>query len=121
MKKYKPTELDEYVRLEDGQYQKLIWGKPSTLMKKDENKWLAFKAHIVKSKLPMPHARYMDEETRVGYRYMQSCYWFFDETYAAMIQNAKWHVQTFPINESAIKSMMNEGLIYVAGRCKPGH
>ena len=63
----------------------------------------------------------MDEDTRVGYRYMQSCYWDNQDSYEAMINHQKWAVKTFPISEESVKSIMNEGLIYVGGRCKPGH
>jgi hypothetical protein len=38
-----------------------------------------------------------------------------------MIQNQKWYASTFPINEKALKCLMDEGMIYVMGRCKPGH
>jgi len=38
MKSYKPLSDDEYVLL-DGKYQKLIWGKPSSLAVKDEKIW----------------------------------------------------------------------------------
>ena len=70
-----PLDKDEIVRLIDGQYQKLIWGKPSRLFKKDEQKWEGFKQYIKENKLTFPESYYMDEDSRVGYRFMQSCYW----------------------------------------------
>ena len=65
----------------------MIWGKPSRLFAKDEKKWLEFKEYIKSNKLPMPDERYMDEDTRLGYRFMQATYWDNQDTYEAMINN----------------------------------
>jgi hypothetical protein len=64
MKAYKPNDIDEFIRLEDGKYQKLIFGKPSTLYKKDERIWEAFKKWIKDEKKTVPCERFMNEETR---------------------------------------------------------
>ena len=74
MKSYKPLSDDEYVLL-DGKYQKLIWGKPSSLAVKDEKIWRQFIEWIAYKKVPMPAEKYMNEDTRVGYRILSSCYW----------------------------------------------
>lgn len=42
MRNYKPRDIDEFIRLADGKYQKLILGKPSRIYPKDEMKWKAF-------------------------------------------------------------------------------
>ena len=42
MRNYRPSETDEFIRLEGDKYQKLIWGKPSRLFAQDEKKWKEF-------------------------------------------------------------------------------
>jgi hypothetical protein len=74
MKNYKPLPQDELVKL-DNEYQKLIWGKPSTLYPKDAKVWKDFKEWITYKKLPLPCEKFMNEDTRVGYRILSCCHW----------------------------------------------
>ena len=53
----------------------MVWGKPSTLYKKDERVWDGFKDYIINKKLTRPDEKFMDEETRKGYRFLQCCNW----------------------------------------------
>lgn len=67
---YEPDVKDTFISNKSGDYQRLIWGEPQELKEREIERWEGFMEYIEENKLdPLPDY-YMNEETKMGYRFL---------------------------------------------------
>eukprot|EP00356_Strombidium_inclinatum_P017041 CAMPEP_0170482512 /NCGR_PEP_ID=MMETSP0208-20121228/2500_1 /TAXON_ID=197538 /ORGANISM="Strombidium inclinatum, Strain S3" /LENGTH=154 /DNA_ID=CAMNT_0010755359 /DNA_START=89 /DNA_END=556 /DNA_ORIENTATION=- len=119
---YKPNKRDSFIHTKSGdKFQRLVWGSPIELSKRESDYMADFLKYIEDNKLePLPSEYTMDD--RLAFRFMQGSYWDWKNSHAAIMSNKAWMAKHIPVKSDTplMQKLLDSGMVYIAGRVKPG-
>ena len=106
---YEPSNLDQFLTLKDGQYQRLMF-ESVDLREREEEELDKFRDFCKENNITIPQG--YDDEKRFVLRVLQGKKFKHDITAGEILSHAEWKEKTYPLQYDPVKQMLSEGVIY---------
>lgn len=114
-----PTDEDSFIRIDDDDWQRLIYGEPMELHPREIAYLQQFDQYVKENNLPPLPKKYQGI-SRELLKHLQSADWNNQKTYDEIVEYDQWVKMTFPIDPTPFKDFLKSGALYYAGRAKKG-
>jgi hypothetical protein len=91
---YEPSDLDQFLTLKDGQYQRLMFENVE-LREREEEELEKLRDYYKENNITMPEG--YDDEKRFILRVLQGKKWKLDVTAGEIMAHSEWKLKTYPL------------------------
>ena len=91
---YEPSDLDQFLTLKDGQYQRLMFENVE-LREREEEELEKLRDYYKENNITMPEG--YDDEKRFILRVLQGKKWKLDVTAGEILTHSEWKLKTYPL------------------------
>lgn len=91
---YEPSDLDQFLTLKDGQYQRLMFENVE-LREREEEELEKLRDYYKENNITMPEG--YDDDKRFILRVLQGKKWKLDVTAGEILTHSEWKLKTYPL------------------------